>query len=623
MKKLQWFLTITILVLFFNKTFSQIDTLTILHVNDTHSCLTPLGPRDESLKGTNGGIARAASVIGLNKMTEPNVLTLHAGDVFIGDIFFNVFFGAAEFQLMNSLGFDAMTLGNHEFDLQSSTLESALQNSFAPEDGFPILSANFVLTEDTLQILKSYIKPFTIKELGNLKIGIFGLTTPETNMLSFPAPVFLDTNIVQIAAVMVDSLIANECNVIICLSHLGFELDKTLASYIPYIDVIVGGHDHYKLEEPFTIQQEIGKTTYIVQADAFYSNIGKMKLLVSQGNISLLNYELIPLDETVPEEESVSSLIADLTTQVEITYGTVFTQQIGFAEENFEEVANPIINGYSDTPIGNLVTDAFRDKTGTDIAIEPGGSTAQPIYKGPIVADDVFRTIGYGFNTVNGLGYRLVTFKMTGLDIITGLEFGLSSIEQNDEFLIQVSGLNYGFELANNPYERVTYVLVNGNPIELESVYSVTANEFVLGFLQQFLGINVTDIFLYEDVTEFQVVSEYIASKGTITPSSGDRITDLIEEKKPGLPNEFKLNQNYPNPFNPKTNIGFSIPENNYTELKVYNLIGEEIVTLISNNLKSGNYEFEWDASFLASGVYLYKLTSGNFVDIKKAILLK
>ena len=123
----------------------------------------------------------------MNKMTEPNVLLLHAGDAFIGDLFFNVYFGAAEFQLLTALGLDAMAVGNHEFDLQPSTLEQALQSSFEPGEGFPLLSANCILEDPEVNTLKNYISPYTIKEIGSLKVGIFGLTTPETNLLSLPA----------------------------------------------------------------------------------------------------------------------------------------------------------------------------------------------------------------------------------------------------------------------------------------------------------------------------------------------------------------------------------------------------------------------------------------------------
>ena len=227
---------------------AQTDTLTILHLNDTHSNLAPLGPRTADLKGTQGGIARAATVIGMNKMTEPNVLLLHAGDAFIGDLFFNVYFGAAEFQLLTALGLDAMAVGNHEFDLQPSTLEQALQSSFEPGEGFPLLSANCILEDPEVNTLKNYISPYTIKEIGSLKVGIFGLTTPETNLLSLPAPAVIDTNIIEIAATMVGTLAGENCDIIISLSHLGFALDQLVAEYVPGINVIVSGHDHYYLK---------------------------------------------------------------------------------------------------------------------------------------------------------------------------------------------------------------------------------------------------------------------------------------------------------------------------------------------------------------------------------------
>src|SRR5437016_1914165 len=101
-------------------------TITLLHVNDTHSHLDAIGPKDAALKGTLGGIARAATVIGQLRAIEPNVLLLHAGDVFQGDPMFNAYFGVPEFQLMKQLGFDAMAVGNHEFDFGPGVLNDVL-----------------------------------------------------------------------------------------------------------------------------------------------------------------------------------------------------------------------------------------------------------------------------------------------------------------------------------------------------------------------------------------------------------------------------------------------------------------------------------------------------------------
>ena len=111
--------TVVLFLMFFVTVRAQTDTITILHINDTHSTLAPL---DADLHGTRGGIARVTTIIGMTKAQETNVLTLHGGDLFIGDLFFNKYFGVAELQIMKGLGFDAMCVGNHEFDLDPGTL---------------------------------------------------------------------------------------------------------------------------------------------------------------------------------------------------------------------------------------------------------------------------------------------------------------------------------------------------------------------------------------------------------------------------------------------------------------------------------------------------------------------
>jgi 2',3'-cyclic-nucleotide 2'-phosphodiesterase (5'-nucleotidase family) len=139
--------------------------------------------------------------------------------------------------------------------------------------------------------------------------------------------------------------------------------------------------------------------------------------------------------------------------------------------------------GWKDTPVGNLVTDAFRSAAGTDVAIQAGGSTAQPLYPGPLVPADLFRVVGYGFNTDNGLGYRFATFDIAGAALAAGLEIGVSDLSA-DEFLIQVSGMRYSYDPALPTPGRITGVLVNGVPLDPGRVYSVAANEFVPMFLE-------------------------------------------------------------------------------------------------------------------------------------------
>ena len=494
---------------------AQSDTLTILHVNDTHSNLAP--------SGTTGGIARAATVIGEEKMTDPNVLVLHAGDVFIGDLFFNIFFGVAELQLMNALSFDAMTVGNHEFDLTPAVLQESLDSSFV-DGGFPLLSANIVLEDPAVQSLKQYIQPYTIIQKGEIKVGIFGMTTPETNIFSLPAPAVVDTNIIEIAADMIDTLSAKSCDLIICLSHLGFALDQLVAANIPGIDVIVGGHDHYVFDTPVEVVNPGGGVTWIVQAEAFYKRMGKLQITITAGEVNLLSYQSIELDEQVPQEATTEQLVNTLITEIEQIYGPVYSQLLESANGDFDEIADSLLyHGYKDTPIGNLVCDAFRAYTGTDVAIEPGGSTAQPLKSGDIYGFDIFRVVGYGFNTDNGLGFRLATFDISGAALWAGLEFGLSQIELNDEFLIQVSGLNYVYDPDNAPFERVLAVHIGGMPLDPAQMYSVTTNEFVVLMLD-YLQIPYENLQVLSGVSEFEVLQGYVSEIGFFHPYRYGRI---------------------------------------------------------------------------------------------------
>ncbi|HEX9252522.1 MAG TPA: 5'-nucleotidase C-terminal domain-containing protein [Ignavibacteriaceae bacterium] len=761
--------TFSAFLLFTSIIFSQPDTLTILHVNDSHSTLEAIGPRDANLKGTLGGVSRVATLVGMTRMTEPNVMFLHAGDISIGDVFFNKYFHVPELQILSALGLDAMTLGNHEFDLGPEALLGSLQYAFpVANDAFPLLSANIDFSDPTIIGMQDYVKPYVIKQYGSTKVGIFGLTTPATNLTSMPSPAIVSDDIFTIAGTMVYTLRTVEnCDVVILLSHLGVDLDKLIASNVPGINVIVGGHDHYMYEQPITLTDPLGGTTWIVQARSNYMYAGEMKLVVDNTNVQLLNYQLIPIDENIPQEPAVQAIVDGMINDIESTYGIpFFTQPFGYASSFFEEEAKVLLElGAHDTPMGNLVTDAFRSLTSTDIALQAGGSIALPLWAGTFTPGDIFRANGYGFNLENTLGFQLVTFDLTGMDLLTGLTFGLSEIEMNDEYLLQVSGMEYTYDGTKPAEERLVSIKINGNPIDPMATYSVTTNEMLLGFMA-YLGIVPANLNILTGVTEFEALSEYVISQnnliqpkslgrvlnvgdqnarstvigaGWLNSSSGsykldknksdklffefnmidrglnfqpagkvtirypqanlnfksdmcdwllldnqtatltgtgkinnqgnygymlvandqpDKLRIVIWDKNDGekiiydnltpqniqgaivmhnrivltkdsneelllAPVEFSLDQNYPNPFNPSTTINYSIPEAGNVEMKVYDVLGNEVATLVNETKAPGNYSAVFDASSLASGIYIYKFSANNFLQTKKMILMK
>lgn len=509
---------LTSIALLGTQSVTAADTLTIVHLNDTHSNLAPGGRRDANLKGTLGGIARAASFIGYVKQTQPNVMVVHGGDLSIGDLFYQKYFGVAELQMLGAMGLDVMTPGNHEFDLTPAVLLQAYGAAFAAGQPYPIVSANLNLEATEVQPLKTYITPNTVKTVGNIKVGVFGMTTPETNLLSQPSPAFVDTNIVQIAMTQIASLKAQGCDVIIMMSHLGSSIDVLLSQVLSDVDLIVGAHSHEVLNAA-----DLQTPIPIVQAGAFYHHAGVVQLEVSD-EVRLLASMVMTLDENVPEEPTIGRMVTDMIIDIEETYGPVYTMKIADATADIEQLAvNLEEDGSHATPLGNLICDAFLAWGGTDIAVEPGGSVAQNLYQGPLVAADAFRAISYGFNLKNGLGYRMARFSVLGAELMAGLEFGLADLS-HDEFLVQVGGMRYTYDPDQPPTQRLTSVVVGTEPIDPMKRYTVTANEFVVMFFNV-LGITPQDIAVNEDTTEFMALAGYIGALQSVSPNTDARVS--------------------------------------------------------------------------------------------------
>lgn len=623
----QFIAVLTLLFVFNSFILAQGTHITLLHVNDSHSHLDATGPKDLNLEGTLGGIAKAAYVIGMVRATEQNVVLLHAGDFCVGDFFYNKYFGVPELQIMKQLGFDAMCVGNHEFDLGPVVLNDVLTQGFA-YGSFPVLSANLDMTG--YPPLQTWISPSMIKTVSGVKIGIFGLTIPSP--LNNPYPVIVREDIIPIAAQNVASLQNSGAGVIICLSHLGVAYDSVVAANVPGINFIIGAHDHYVFQQPIPINNPLGKQTLICQAGENYKYVGKLNFTYDNGNVTVNEYQVLPVDAQVPQVSEIQAVIDELKAGIAAQYGDVYGTVLGTASHDINRASEPN-NPLRDTPLGDLITDAYRDNTNTEIAITANGLISEKIYSGAIVGADVFRAVSYGFDTVTGLGFTLSTFDILGSELLKGLEIGLSQLGMTDDYFLQVSGMQFKYR-SNKPVgKRVINgsVKINGHPLIPVAKYSVTVNTGLLGILMS-MGVQVENVNVLS-TPEYTAVRDFINKLHNINYVTEGRIKDnsMSNDKNEVNGNDissstvrlFRLDNNYPNPFNPVTTIRYEIPAACTVSLKIYNILGQVVATLIDAKQLAGAYEVKWNASGLSSGVYFYKLETPGFRETKKMILIK
>lgn len=265
---IQYFIICLLLTISCNA-YSQ-KNLVILHTNDTHSRIEPLPETDKTSPGKSGVVRRAKLIDQIRKENK-NVLLFDAGDFLQGTPYFNLFKGEVEVKAMNLMGYDAATLGNHEFDYGLEILEKVVR-----EANFPIVSSNYDFSQTAL---KNLIKPFIILKKDGVRIGVIGINIQPRGLIAagnYEGMKFLDP--VKTANEMAELLTTKyKCDMIVCLSHLGYNADLNLAESTRGIDLIVGGHSHTYMKEPairknldnkeVTIFQTNGRGVYVGRLD--------------------------------------------------------------------------------------------------------------------------------------------------------------------------------------------------------------------------------------------------------------------------------------------------------------------------------------------------------------------
>jgi 5'-nucleotidase len=504
--------------------------ITLLHVNDTHSRLESWGPRDWHLDGRFGGLARVASELAAIRSTVPNVLFVHGGDLFHGDLFFQATAGIAELQLLTGLGLDAMALGNHELEIGPDGLAYALSSVFPP-GGSPVLSANASFFDGpggAGSSVSPFIAPAMLKEVGGVKVGLFGLTTPYdfiAQQAEMGGWVWLDPDLGRIAHDTAQVLRGAGAQVVILLSHLGLDVDQ--AAIIPSgadIDVIVSAHDHAATPQALVLQRAGGRVV-LAEAGSYYRWLGRLDLEVDGTSVTLTDSKLISIDRSVARHPAVAQQITGLEQWMMATfrYGDVFHTPVAWALGPFSNRFDPA-KDERDTAAANLLTDIYRHRGNTDIAVEAMGFQDGDLPAGPIVGQDVFRMMPYGFDQQTGLGVTLATFNLTGAQLLAGLEIGVAA---GYDLMLQVSGMQYEYDSCRSPGDRVLpwTVTIGGRHLDLSRSYSVTANALLASLVPVLLNAPVAVQVLPEP--EYFVARDAIARRKLLIPWTPGRIRNL------------------------------------------------------------------------------------------------
>jgi 5'-nucleotidase / UDP-sugar diphosphatase len=489
--------------------------LRVLHTNDHHARIEPADVGGEMF----GGVSRRKTLIDRLRAEGGNQLLLDAGDVFQGTLYFNQYKGMADLTFYNALGYDAMAVGNHEFDSGQQPLANFIANA-----NFPVLSAN--ITTDASSPLAGMIRPWIVKEVGGERVGIFGLTTEETAILSSPGPGVTFTPVVDAARRSVAELEAQGINKIIALTHVGLSVDQTIARQVDGIDLIVGGHSHTPLNGqpgavgpyPLIERAPNGTNVVIVQNWEWGKWLGDIRVgFNAEGQVTNWQGAPIPVDASITPDAGFEAQIAQYRGPIEQLRATVIGEAAVELDGSRANVRS------RETNLGNLIADAMLDKTrpdGSQIVITNGGGIRASINAGPVTVGEVLEVLPFG-NT-------LARVDLTGEQVKAALENGVGRVETGEGRFPQVAGMRFTYNPDAPAGSRVVSIEVmrDGSYVAIDpaATYRVVTNNFMLtggdGYAVFTQGRNQLDTgFIMADV-----VMDYIGANSPVNPPVEGRI---------------------------------------------------------------------------------------------------
>ncbi len=482
-------------------TFAKDTTLKILHTNDIHGNVKDDG------KSTIG-FAKFATYVEDVKSEDDNVLVLDAGDMFQGLPFANLEKGQSIIDIANIIGYDAMTVGNHEFDFGADNLF----NNIISKLNFPVLAANVYKGEDQA------LEPYIVKEVDDLKVGIFGMATEETAFKSHPNNTvgYEFTDMIQAAEETVNILKEKEqVDVIIMVAHLGLYegayTSDLVAKAVDGIDVIVDGHSHTELPEGLMVND-----TLIVSTGTALKNVGEVELTITDGEVvakeaELLNYS--DFAEVTPNAEVLAAI-----EKVEAAQKPMLERVVG--KTAVDLIGERTLVRTGETNLGQLATDAMIDLTGAQIAITNGGGIRASIKAGDITMNDMITVFPYG-NTI-------MVKEIKGSDVKAALEHGVSEYPNEKGAFPQTAGITFTLDAYREVGNRISDIKVNGEPIDLNGTYTVVTNDFMAA------GGDGYDMFAAYPIkaeynTLMDTLLDYVEGLGTVEGKFETRMSVVTE----------------------------------------------------------------------------------------------
>jgi 5'-nucleotidase len=486
--------------------------LTVLHTSDMHSRLLPFeySPMythkqlglDPAL-GPFGGLARVATILEEERATAQRSIYVDTGDISQGAPIYNFFGGEAEMRALGQLHPDVVVVGNHEFDRGAENYVHQIEGWVS----YPLLAANYDFRESSSpwnSHLEDAIQPWAILDAQGLKIGVIGMGDLYSTVSINEADNSLDVDVtgvlwtVERYAEFLDPLV----DIVMVVSHLGLHSDEDIARYSEHVDVVMGGHLHIAMDPPKVIKSEVvpGKQVIVCHSGAFAMFVGRLDLVVRDGEILSHDYELIPVDSTVAQDGDMMHLLEPYVTEMQRTVD--LTEEValagdfdgdGVVDDEDYTLRRFGTNG-GDSPLGSMVAHAMQTRHGveTDFALTNSLGIRTDIQAGPVTREEMFNVLPFD-NTI-------VVMLLSGVEVQELADYATQrSASRGCNAQAQISGARFvmncaaGFaqdvtvggswdpcyEDTDCPANEVCSAEMCGRPIVPEGVYELATNDYI------------------------------------------------------------------------------------------------------------------------------------------------